>query len=164
MLEVIKKQRDANNFIALLRVISVMNIFQHAVAPLKVVDHILRKFVRIHHLASLVSNFSKQFQLPNHRFKQHQNAPFSVLAFNIFSAVQLFQLLKICFLEASDYIIYCPCFQHFINIFFQKKTSFKMRKDAPFSVLSFKTFTAVPTLVYRFIGLQVSALGNEQTY
>jgi len=47
MLEVIKKQRDANNFtlycIVLLRDISVMNIVPHSIAPLKVVDHILRK-------------------------------------------------------------------------------------------------------------------------
>jgi len=31
-----------------------------------------------------------------------------------------------------------------------------MRKHAPFSILSFKTFSAVATLVYRS--------GNEQTY
>ena len=35
----------------------------------------------------LISKLSQKFQLPNHRFKQRQNAPFSVLDFNIFSAV-----------------------------------------------------------------------------
>ena len=45
------------------------------------------KSVRMHHLASLVSKFSKPFQLPKHRFKQRQDAPFSFLDFKIFSAV-----------------------------------------------------------------------------
>ena len=31
------------------------------------------------------------------------------------------------------------------------KTSFKMRNNAPFNGLSFKTFSAVPTLVYRSV-------------
>jgi len=47
MLEAKKIQRDANNFtlyrIFLLRVISVMTIFPHSIAPLKVVQHIFRK-------------------------------------------------------------------------------------------------------------------------
>ena len=53
---------------------------------LKVVDHIRRKFVRRHHLASLVLICFKQFQLPKHRFKQRQNTPFCVFAFNMFSS------------------------------------------------------------------------------
>ena len=44
----------------------------------------------------------------------------------------------------------------FTHHFQLQKTSFKMRKNAPFSILSFKTFSAVATLVYRS--------GNEQTY
>jgi len=31
---------------------------------------------------------SQQFQIPKHRFKERQNAPFLVLAFKIFSAAQ----------------------------------------------------------------------------
>ena len=37
--------------------------------------------VRLHHLASLLSKCSKQFQPLKHRFKQRQNAPFSFLRF-----------------------------------------------------------------------------------
>ena len=117
MLEVIKKQRDANKFTLyrtiLLRVISVMSIFPHSIAPLKVVDHILRKAsectiylpcfqnflscsnflkivsnsARMRHLAFLLSIFSQQFQLPKHCFKEHQNAPSFLFAFKIFSTV-----------------------------------------------------------------------------
>ena len=88
-------------------------LFRHSIAPLKVVDHILRKAsqctiqlpwfqnvlsssnvqntvsnnIRMHHTSSLISKFSQQFQLPKNRFKERQNAPFCVFAFNFFSAV-----------------------------------------------------------------------------
>ena len=49
----------------------------------------------------------------------------------------------------SECTIYCPCVQHFLIIFnFQKQ---KMCKNAPFSDLSFKTISAVLTLVYRSV-------------
>ena len=64
MLEVIKKQRDANNLtlycIVVLWVISVMNIFPHLIAPLK------------------VWRSSTTF------FEKRPNAPFSLLAFKMF--------------------------------------------------------------------------------
>jgi len=58
MLEVIKKQRDVNN-LTLYRIV----------------------------LLRVMSKCSKQFQLPKHRFKYRQNAPFCFLAFKTFSAV-----------------------------------------------------------------------------
>ena len=42
---------------------------------------------RMHQFASLLLNFSQQFQLQEHRFKQRQYAPYIVLDFNIFSGV-----------------------------------------------------------------------------
>ena len=91
MLKVIKRQRDANKFtlyrIVLLRVVSMVSIFPHSITPLKVVGPHSSKSVRMHHLTSLLSFFSKQFQLPKHRFNQRQYAPFSFLAFKIVLAV-----------------------------------------------------------------------------
>jgi len=69
ILAVIKKQRDVNNFtlyrIVLLIVILVMNIFLHSIDPLKAVDHIFRDKSECTILASLLSTFTKQFQLPS---------------------------------------------------------------------------------------------------
>ena len=70
------------------------------------------KSVRMHHLASLVSNCSKQFQLPNHRFKQRPNASTSFLAFKIFSAVPT---SRASFQIASECTIHRPSFQHFLS-------------------------------------------------
>ena len=88
MLGVIKKQRNANNVtlyrIVLFRVISVMNIVPHSIALLKDIGPHSSKSVRMHHLASFVSKFSKAFRLPKHRFKYRHNAPFSFLPFKVF--------------------------------------------------------------------------------
>jgi len=54
--------------IIILRVISVMNIFPHSIAPLKVVDHILQKSLNAP-FASLLTKISKQFQLLKHCFQ-----------------------------------------------------------------------------------------------
>ena len=138
----------------------------------------------MHHLASLLSKCSKQFQLPKHRFKQRQNASTCFLAFTFFKAApssktsfknirlylfllvfsnsnlknvasnsvrmqqfvsliqkcsQLFQLQRKYVLVASECTTNCPCFQH-VLIIFNFQTSFKLRKNVPFSVFSFKTF------------------------
>ena len=71
----------------LFRVISVMSIFPHSIAPLKVVDHILRKASECTIQLPLFQNFlsSSNFQTP-------------------------FQI-------ASECTIYCPCFQRFLIIF-----------------------------------------------
>ena len=126
----------------LLIVISVMNIFPHSIAPLKVVDHILRKAsectiqlswfqnflsssnfqntvsnnARLHHLASLLSAFSSS---SNFHYKQRQNAIFSFLAFNFFLAVST------------------------------SKHHFKQRQNETFSFLAFNFFSAIPK--HRFI-------------
>ena len=39
---------------------------------------------KMYRLASLLSTFSKQFQLPKHRFKKRQNATFSFVGFKMF--------------------------------------------------------------------------------
>ena len=124
-----------------------MGIFLHSIAPLKVVDHILRKVsectiqlhwfqnilnssnfqntasnsTRMHHLASLLSHFSQQFQLPKHRFKQRQNAPFCVLAFKVSPAVPSSRpSIQI----PPESTIYRPWFQNVVIIFnFQKHRS-----------------------------------------
>ena len=63
----------------------------------------------------LILKVSPKFQLPKHRFKQRQNAPFSVLNFKSFAAFQL------------------------------PKHRFKQRQNAPVSVFNFKGFSAFPT-------------------
>ena len=87
------------------------------------------KSVQMHHLASLLSTFSKQFQLPKDCFKQRQNASLLFLSSynfkNIVSnSVRVHHTLSLIFLLSSECIFYCPCFQHFLIRFnFQKHCS-----------------------------------------
>ena len=70
--------------------------------------------IRMHHFFPLFSKFSQQFQLSKNRFKQRQNAPFCVLAFKFYQQFQL------------------------------REHRFKYRQNAPFIVFDFKNFSAVP--------------------
>ena len=88
-------------------------------APVRFLYFFLRSFnfqrivsntARKHQFASLFSIFSPQFYRPKHRFRQRQNAPFSVLDFKL---SQQFRLTKHCF---------------------------KQRQNTPFSVLDFNIF------------------------
>ena len=56
-------------------------------------------------LFSMLSKFSQQFQHPKNCFKQRQNAPFSVLAFKMFSAVLT---LRTSFQIAAECTLHCP--------------------------------------------------------
>ena len=116
MLEVKKNQRDAKNFTlyrtVLLRVISVMNIFPHLIAPLKGVGPHSSKSANMHRLASLLSKYSQQFKIPKHRFEQRQNAPFSFIAFIIFPS---FSTYKNTFQNAQQCTFQCPQFQNFLS-------------------------------------------------
>mgnify|MGYP000029459421 CR=1 FL=1 len=123
MLEVIKKQLDANKF-TLYRIVY-LRLFRHSIPPESrrphssksvrmqylafLVSNVLSssnfqtavsKSVRMHQLASLLSKFAQQFQLPKSCFKQRQNAPVCVLAFKFFSAVPTsrtsFQIASVC--------------------------------------------------------------------
>ena len=80
--------------------------------------------VGIHHLASLLSKLSKQFQFPKHRFNLRQNTP--LLAFYSFPK----------FLSRSTFIgpwqIQLP------------NHRFKLNQKAPFTVLDFKVVFALP--------------------
>ena len=148
--------------IVLLRVISVMNIFPHSITPLKVVDHILRKAsectiqlswfqliqavptsitnsARMHHLASLLSAFSSS---SNFHYKQRQNETFSFLVSKCSQLSQLHKEKKSYSVRMHHLLSLLSTFSHHFQL---PKTSFKMRKNAPFS---FKTVSAVPTLVY----------------
>ena len=119
------------------------------------------KSVRMYHLVSLVSFFSKQFQLPKHRFKKRHNAPFSFLGFKMFKAVKTF---KPPFQIASECINQLPCFQNVLAVAksarmhhldslvsnFSKqlklpKHRFKQHQNAPFCVFAFYIFSAVLT-------------------
>ena len=103
----------------------------------------------MNHTSSLISKFSQQFQLPKNRFKERQNAPFCVFAFNFFSAVPSskppFQIASECTIHrpwfqyvlrcsnfrivfvliASECTIYCTCIQHFLVKFNFQKHRFK---------------------------------------
>ena len=96
----------------------------------------------------LAFKFSQQFQFPKYRFKQHQKAPFCVLAFKMFSAVPTSE--RVCSYSVRMHHL-LPMLSTFSHHFQLPKPSLKMRKNASFRVLSFKTFTAVPTLVYRSV-------------
>ena len=115
MLEVIKEQLDANKF-TLYRIVcysyfSDEHISTYNSSPESRRPH-SSKSARMHHLASLVSKFSKQFQLPKHRFKKRPNALFSFLAFKMFKAVPTF---KPPFQIASECTIQLPCFQNVLS-------------------------------------------------
>ena len=127
LLEVIKKQLDANKF-TLYRIVcysyfSDEHISTYNSSPESRRPH-SSKSARMHHLASLVSKLSKQFQLSKHRFKQHQNASTSFLAFKMFLAVPTF---KTSFQIASE----CTIFLLVFNIFSAVLTSLKLFKIAP---------------------------------
>ena len=148
---------------------SLLSIFSSSSNVLRIVSN----NTRMHHSASLLLNFSQQFQLPKNRFKQPHNAHFLSPSFQIVSAVPN---SRTSFQIESECTIYRPWFQNKLqlqlqNIFFpytvrmhhllplilnifssfstSKNISFKMRKHAPFRDLSFKTFSAAPTLVIR---------------
>ena len=103
---------------------------------------------RMSHLAFLLLKFSQQFQLPKHRFIELQNAPSIVLDFNMVSANPSSKRIFSYSVRMHHLLSLLSTFSHHFQL---TKTSFKMRKNAPFSV---KTVSAVPTLVYRS-GLQV---------
>ena len=91
----------------------------------------------MHNFATLLLNFlgSSNFKnIVSNSVRMHNKSSL------ISKCSQLFQLQ----IFPYSVRVHCPCFQHFLL----SKTSFKMRKNAPFSVLSFKTFSAVPTLVH----------------
>ena len=92
-----------------------------------------------------------------HRFKQRQNVPYIVLDFKMSSAVPASQ-------KINSYSVKLHYLQSLIafNIILSFSTSKKHRSNAQectFGVLSFKTSSAGSAS----FGLQVSALGNEQT-
>ena len=121
-------------------VVLVMNIFRHSIAALKVVEHIFEKrpnepfsfssnfqntvsdSASKHHLASLLSKCSKQFQLSNHRFKQRPNVSTNSVRMH----------------HTSSLILKCS------QLFQLHKYYFKQRQNAPYCVLAFKFFSAVP--------------------
>ena len=120
--------------------------------------------IRMHHFFSLLSNFSQQFQRHINRFKQRQNVSFCVLALKKISAVptlrtsfqiapectilsslsskcsQVFQLPKTIFSYSVRVQHLLPVLSTLSHHFQLPKPSFKMRKNTPFSVLSFKHF------------------------
>ena len=134
----------------------------------------------MHHFSSLLLKFSQQFQLQEHRFKQHQNAP---TLFLISKCSQQFQLPKNCFKQRQN----APFCVFVFNIFSAVPTSekkFLQRQNAPSIAIAFNIFSSVSTsknivqnvqectfqcsqfqnfLSCDNFGLQVSALGNEQT-
>ena len=95
--------------------------------------------------------FSHQFQLQEHRFKQRQNAPYIVFDFKMLSAVSTSEKIVSYSVRMHHLLSLLSTFSQHFQL---PKTSFKMRNNAPFSVLSFKTLSARPTLVYRSV-LQV---------
>ena len=111
-----------------------------SIAPLKVVDHNFRKAsewtIMLPWFQNVLSSSNFRKIVSNSARVHH----FVSLLFQMFSAVPT---TRTTFQIASECTIYCPCFQHFL-IFFH----FQKHQNAPFCVLSFKDFSAVPTLVY----------------
>ena len=108
----------------------------------------------MHHFSPCFLKLSQQFQLFTNRFKQHQNASCFLLAFKFSQQFQFpkyrFKQHQICSYSVRMHHL-LPMLSTFSHHFQLPKTSLKMGKNASFRVLSFKTFSAVPTLVYRSV-------------
>ena len=107
---------------------------------------IVSNSIRTHHLPSLLSKCSKQFKLLNHRFKQHHNAPFSVLASNLFLSSSNFTnivsnsvRMHITIFIFKTIFSYSVRIRHLLSLLSTcyhhlqlPKASFKMRKNGTF--------------------------------
>ena len=108
----------------------------------------------MHYFASMLLKFSHHFKLQKHCYKQRQNAQFCVLAF---SETDLSSNFKNIVSNSVKMYYLLSLLSTFSQHFQVPKTTFNQCQNTTFSVLSFKTFSAVSTLFHR-------ALGNEQTY